>query len=84
MADDAPRIATLPIAFHARETVGYSFQVWQPPLIGWVPVTELQRFSDFGEAAAAQRAYLNQHGGTLAAVLDVPGWKRPVFGPRGR
>ena len=84
MADNSQRFMSLPISLVMRDTAGFTFQVWQPPLFGWEPLTELQRGGTADELAPAQRQYIVQHGGMFGLVLDLPGWTRPAFGPRRR
>lgn len=84
MADDPLRFTTMPLTLVARASVGLTFQVWQPPVIGWQPLTEIIRAASMDEASAAQRDYLARHGGVMAVIFDRPDWKRPDFGRPGR
>lgn len=80
MADSSKRFMSLPLSLVMRDAVGFTFQVWQPPIDGWEPLSELRRGASADELAAAQREYIVRHGGTMWLVLDPPGWKRPNFG----
>ncbi|KMS53605.1 hypothetical protein V474_22760 [Novosphingobium barchaimii LL02] len=81
---DPLRFTTMPLSLVCRDDVGFTFQMWQPPLQGWTPVTDLLRASTLDQAGAVQRRYIAQHGGIMGLILDRPGWKRPDFGGNGR
>lgn len=82
MADSSKRFMALPLSLIMRDSIGFTFQVWQPPVDGWEPLTDLRRGATADELSAAQRQYIVRHGGMLGLVLDPPGWKRPDFRKR--
>jgi len=82
MADNAHRFVTLPISLIMRDSVGFTFQAWQPPLEGWQSLTELHRAATADELGGLQRQFIVANGGMLGLILDPPGWDHPIKGRR--
>lgn len=75
--DKLPRIATMPIALVQRETIGWSFVVYQASAAGWAEVAPPTPFASYHEAMRAQVEWAALKVAACAAILDPPGW-RPI------